>query len=170
MYGKKGKLAGHYKHGLTHNNKCMDCSKKIRLGFKRCHSCASKHNWQISKKLRNRDFNLDKNPNWNGGSSFEPYPLEFNDKLKLKIRNRVNHQCQNCGMTEEEHIIVYGQFLHVHHIDYNKKNCKENNLITTCNPCNTRANFNRDYWQKYFKEKINVCSISQNSVNRCDLC
>lgn len=39
---------------------------------------------------------------------------------------------------------------HVHHIDDNKQNCKKNNLITTCNQCNIKANFNRDYWYAYF--------------------
>ena len=53
-------------------------------------------------------------------------------------------------MTEEEHIITYGKVLDVHHIDYNKENCKENNLITLCKQCNLRANKNRDYWYGYF--------------------
>ncbi len=57
-------------------------------------------------------------------------------------------------MTEEEHIIVYGKNLEVHHIDYNKQNNNINNLITLCHPCNVRANFNRNYWQEYYKKKV----------------
>jgi len=94
------------------------------------------------------------NPNWQGGKSFEDYPPEFNDTLKLKIRKRDNYECQNCGMTEEEHIIVYGSVLAVHHIDYNKQNCNEDNLIAVCNGCNARANFNRKIWQNFYKEKV----------------
>ena len=56
-------------------------------------------------------------------------------------------------MTEEEHIIVLGEALTVHHIDYDKENCKENNLITLCKQCNSRVNFNRKYWTNYFKSK-----------------
>jgi len=80
------------------------------------------------------------------------YPGKFDNELKEKIRKRDNYTCQLCGMTEEEHLIVYGQILTVHHIDYDKKNCKEDNLITTCRPCNSRVNFNRKYWEKHFKE------------------
>ena len=57
-------------------------------------------------------------------------------------------------MTEEEHLIVIGKNLSVHHIDYNKKNCKEANLITVCQQCNIRANSNRAYWQDFYASKI----------------
>ena len=82
------------------------------------------------------------------------YPLEFSEELKDKIRQRDNCQCQNCDMIEEEHIIVYGRVLDVHHIDYNKKNLKFDNLISLCQSCHMRTNFNRKYWQEYYKEKI----------------
>lgn len=36
---------------------------------------------------------------------------------------------------------------------YIKQNCKEENLITVCNACNSRVNNNREYWYKYYKEK-----------------
>lgn len=39
----------------------------------------------------------------------------------------------------------------VHHIDYNKKNCKPYNLITLCNSCNSRANNNRKQHEKFYK-------------------
>jgi len=94
------------------------------------------------------------NQNWNGGSSFEPYSLDWTEELRESIRQRDNYKCQNCGMTQEEHLIVIGRVLHVHHIDYNKQNCKEVNLITTCLSCNTRANFNRTYWQEFYTNKI----------------
>ncbi|KKM18630.1 hypothetical protein LCGC14_1663750 [marine sediment metagenome] len=92
--------------------------------------------------------------NYKGGLSKFPYPLEFNDKLKEQIRKRDNYECQCCNITEEEHLIVYGQVLSIHHIDYDKLNCKEENLIALCNQCNLRANYNRDYWKKYYKNKI----------------
>ena len=66
----------------------------------------------------------------------------------MKIRQRDDYKCQNCGMTEKEHIIVLGEVLTIHYIDYNKKNCKEDNLISLCRQCNSRANFNRKEWIK----------------------
>jgi hypothetical protein len=95
----------------------------------------------------------EKAPSWIDGRSYEPYPLEFR-LIREQIRKRDNYTCQNCSMTEEEHLIVIGNVLEVHHIDYNKKNCVENNLITLCKQCNLRANKNRDYWQKLYKTKL----------------
>jgi len=154
MYGRKGKLHPNWKGGVKNNN-CLDCNKKIKKGYKRCHSCACKNIWNTSKKMNNRNFIGKNNPNYKGGLSNFPYPIEFNEQLKEKIRKRDNYTCQNCNMTEEEHIIVSGIKLIVHHIDYNKKNCKEDNLISLCNWCNVRANYNRDYWKDYYKEKVN---------------
>lgn len=91
--------------------------------------------------------------NWKGGISYLPYSPMFNKQLKERIRERDSYICQNCSMSEEEHLIVYGQVLHVHHIDYNKENCSEKNLITSCNPCNVRFNYNRPYWQELLRSK-----------------
>lgn len=95
-----------------------------------------------------------KSPRWIDGRSYFPYPQVFNKHLKDKIRQRDNYTCQNCLMTEDEHWIVFGTNLHTHHIDYCKENCQETNLIALCNGCNTRANYNRDYWQSFFQNKI----------------
>ena len=83
------------------------------------------------------------------------YPEEFYE-IREYIRKRDNYQCKKCGITEEEHLIVYGKELSVHHINYNKKNCNKHNLITLCNECNLRVNYNRKYWTKHFQSKIGV--------------
>jgi len=36
------------------------------------------------------------------------------------------------------------------HIDYNKKNCNPDNLITLCHSCHSKTNHNRNYWVKKF--------------------
>jgi len=74
--------------------------------------------------------------------------------LKLTIRERDNYICQNCDMTEEEHIIVLGSALEVHHIDYDKTNNKKDNLITLCKSCNIRANYNRSHWLAIYQQKM----------------
>ena len=88
--------------------------------------------------------------NWLGGISFEPYGLEFNNKLKEKIRKRDNYTCQECGKKQKE----LGYKLHIHHIDYNKKNNQEKNLISLCRQCHLKTNFNRKDWTKYFRKKM----------------
>lgn len=82
------------------------------------------------------------------------YPIEWNEKLRNKIRERDNYTCKNCGMGQEENIVIYGRDLEVHHIDYNKENTNEDNLITLCLHCHRRTNYNRDYWINFFKIKI----------------
>lgn len=85
-------------------------------------------------------------PHWLGGLSFEPYSFEFNSQLKKKIRERDNWKCQICYLAGK----------YVHHIDYNKKNNSENNLITLCNSCHGLTNGNRNVWKltlsKYMRD------------------
>lgn len=84
------------------------------------------------------------NPSWSGGVSNDPYPFEFDEALKEFIRNRDGYACQFCGETGEGS----GKKLPVHHIDYDKSNLDLSNLITLCNSCNSRANFNRGFWKE----------------------
>ena len=53
-------------------------------------------------------------------------------------------------ITEDEHKEKYNTRLHVHHINYNKFDNNEYNLITTCCKCNIRANAERNYWFAYY--------------------
>ncbi len=99
---------------------------------------------KISEKNKGR-LSKEKNPNWKGGISFEPYSINWTKTLKRSIRERDHYTCQVC----EKEPAVY-----CHHIDYNKLNCNPNNLITLCHSCHSKTNFNRDYWIKYFYEKI----------------
>lgn len=136
--------------------KCISCNKQLtNYNTKRCNKCRGfSQRGRKNPNYGNHKLALSNHPNWKGGKSFEPYTLEWTSFLKNKIKKRDNYQCQNCSMTEEEHLIVYGRRLSIHHIDYDKMNCKEDNLITTCQPCNVRANYNRDYWQEYYKNLI----------------
>ena len=84
--------------------------------------------------------------NWQGGKSFEPYGLEFNEDLKEVIRNRDRRKCQLCEKTELEN----KEKLSVHHIDYDKQNNNPNNLISLCRKCHTKTSFSRKYWIKHF--------------------
>lgn len=83
----------------------------------------------------------EKNPSWLGGISYGEYGLEFNEELKTKIRKRDSFVCYICKNRGYD----------VHHIDYNKTNNLEENLITLCKSCHGKTNFNRDNWIEFFK-------------------
>lgn len=107
----------------------------------------NKNHTKESRQSMSKNRMGEKNGRWNNGSSYEPYTPEFNKQLKELIRNRDNNICQLCGT------IKNGRNLDVHHIDYNKKNCLPNNLITLCRACNAKVNTNRKQWIKFFKNK-----------------
>ncbi len=114
--------------------------RKKRLGYLVSPEAREK----ISETLRGENA-----PNWQGGKSFEPYSIKFNGALKRKIRKRDNYTCQECGWTQEQ----IGQKLDIHHIDYDKKNNKPENLISLCRSCHTQTNFSREDWTEYFLNK-----------------
>lgn len=90
---------------------------------------------------------------WKGGISFSPYPVGFDRELKEKIRRRDGFQCMLCYVTEEESIKLWHRLLSVHHIDYNKNNINETNLITLCHICNVRVNKDREVWEQLFNSE-----------------
>jgi len=160
----KGERSYNFQHGKRCKdfiNHCKDCNKIIGQQHERCHSCDSQgeRNGMFGKEHSEKSKSKMSKKAGGTGIPYETAKYNksiFTQELKQFIRQRDNYECQNCGMTEEEHLIVVGRTLHIHHIDYDKENCKEDNLITTCLSCNTRANYNRNYWQEFYKEKIKV--------------
>jgi 5-methylcytosine-specific restriction endonuclease McrA len=89
-----------------------------------------------------------RHPQWLGGISREPYAFVWTKDLKAYIMERDGYECKNRTCHNDS------SKLSVHHIDYDKKNCDHDNLITLCNSCNARANFNREMWEKYYHSLI----------------
>lgn len=101
---------------------------------------------------------LDKNPMWRGGLSYEPYPLAWNKELREKIRKLHNYKCFKCENEEQSKDKRTGNTrkIPVHHINYDKKDLSESNLIPLCTKCHSEVNHDREYWFAYFcykKEK-----------------
>jgi len=98
---------------------------------------------------------LEHSPQWLGGKSFEDYGLEFNKELKREIIKRDKGICQICNCPGGKKRMC------VHHIDYNKKNNLDSNLILLCERCHGMTNYNRDKWIIFFtKNKEGVTKFS----------
>ena len=138
----RGKNSSNWRGG---NNKCLNCKKVLcnRI-VKRCQQCYGSYVKKLGLKKG------ENNPSWGGGKSFINYPQEFNKELKEYIRNRDYYICKGCLKNEYQELYDFNIRITVHHIDYNKQNCHTLNLITTCGSCNSKANFNKEYWEKYF--------------------
>lgn len=143
------------------NKKHKFCSKKCygkwrtKRAEKACKQCGKiyvrqrKSGLYCSNKCQWDSIKGEGHPNWLGGKSFEPYSIDWNETLKKAIRERDSYTCQLCGRpqdTKKQHA--------VHHIDYNKKNCNPENLITLCCSCHIRTNKNRKEWENYFLEAV----------------
>jgi len=122
-------------------------------------SQATKRNWEAG--IYNNIFQTEKyrikrqkqsigenNANWRGGISFKPYPPEFNELLKARIRKRDKYLCALCGIKENR------THHSVHHIDYNKKNNAHGNLIALCVKCHGKTHYRRKFWTSVLTHTI----------------
>lgn len=81
-------------------------------------------------------------PGWMGGLDDDPYPIEWNEPLRRRIRQRDGNRCVLCGRTEDD----VGRQLSVHHIDYDKNNTAWGNLVSLCTEHHIMTNANRTWW------------------------
>lgn len=85
---------------------------------------------------------------WGFGNR-KDYRSNWTKTLKLAIRQRDKFECKMCGKKEED------RALHVHHIDYDKKNPDPSNLITLCNSCHSKTNLTkRDHWAEKLRKVV----------------
>ena len=136
--------------GLTPWNKGL--TKETNLILKQSGDKISTHH----KRWMNNPFRLmikEKNPQWQGGKSYELYPAWYwKIRQNILARDRV---CQICLSPEK---------LCVHHIDYDKQNKSSLNLITLCRKCHNRTNTNRGYWKNYFSHTKMLSNRVENSI------
>ena len=92
-----------------------------------------------------------KNPNWNGGTSYEPHDINFNMKFKNLIRKRDNQVCMVCGSHREK----LKNALSIHHINYDKLLSIPQNCVSLCISCHVKTNKNRKQWISFFHSLLN---------------
>jgi hypothetical protein len=131
---------------------CAECSKKFAVpkAWQHRHRCCS---IPCRDKQHGKRFSGSKNPNWCGGLSRLPYPWDFTKVTSKSVISRDGGKCQNPSCRRIDRRMT------AHHINYKKLDCRPINLICLCSSCNSRANFGRERWQKFYEQIMqNKCA------------
>ena len=144
MKSNPGSFEKGHKLSIESRKKLSETNKKQFLNGRKVTNKGQKLSKEHIQKIRKAHTGKigEKASAWQGGKSFEPYSVDWNETLKRSIRERDHYICQLC--------FQYGNA--VHHIDYNKQNCDPRNLITLCIKCNFKVNGRRNYWTNYFNK------------------
>lgn len=114
-----------------------------------------RHTKKSRQKMHQTHIGLqagENNPNWKHGKSLEPYSHKFSSVAKSNVRTRDNKTCQWCGRSQVENLKLFNKKLCVHHINYDKENCEDENLISLCCQCHGQTTTRRNEWEQIFKE------------------
>lgn len=140
---------------------CDQCGKSIFIAPYRIKQ--SKHSF-CCQKCRGIWLGINKSgensSGWRGGISDKGYCVLWRDKeFKEYIFERDRYECQNpMCLKKSDHLVR-------HHIDYDKKNCNPDNIITVCNSCNSAANANRDWHKGYYQAIMSKRFNSERRIN-----
>ena len=169
MKGKRHSKESKHKMSLKHTGKIVSKKTRDKISFKlkgkakppgfgEKISIANKgrvFNKETIKKMSGPRTSMrgENHPLWKGGSSKLPYCPNWTKEYKEEIKKRDGYLCLNpcCYRTTNKLVI--------HHIDYTKTLCGPDNLITICNSCNSRANYDRtwhtEWYRTILKKKFN---------------
>lgn len=157
--GRKMSMEQKLKVSEFHKGKILSFETKKKMSLaKKGRLFTEEHKKKLSAWIRPKEMRLkisksrkgkckgNKNSSWLGGISFEPYGIDFNDKVKELVRRRDNYTCRLCGIKQVK------PKLDIHHIEYNKRNNDLDKLISLCRSCHTKTNHNREKWIKFFND------------------
>jgi len=105
------------------------------------HYCCSR---ECSYKRRSQNTKGEQNPSWSGGLSRFPYPWNFRE-ISNNVIKRDGFKCQNPYCSGNDLRMT------AHHINYDKQDCRLENLICVCSSCNSKANFGRHVWMDFYQ-------------------
>lgn len=76
------------------------------------------------------------------------YAKSFRGRLRKKIKERDNYTCQWCGLVSDFELHnTLEVVMDVHHIDYDRWNSNERNLITMCHSCHSKTHVGIAAWK-----------------------
>ena len=103
-------------------------------------------------KIEQGTHRLEKNNKWKGGISYEDYDFAFSERFKEAIKLRDN-RCLLCNLSIINARLL-DKMMHVHHIDYNKKNTTKENCCTLCHNCHSSVQINKKQWTLFFRSLL----------------
>ncbi len=121
---------------------CTGCGEEFKGRAELCGKCYAKKYRRENKeqvkeyaKMR-RVRDKDKIREWQSGHRNK---MLFGGK-RYSVLERDNFECQMCGMSQRQHIILYNRELLVHHVDFNGRgsdnpNNDMDNLLIVCGGC-----------------------------------
>lgn len=163
LCGKKCQSAYLSQIRVGENNPFWKGSKKFIL--QRCKECNAEFSYEKGGNHREKQFcshecwnkfQLGKNKALDGPTFYEKIYSQDFIKIKPIIKERDNFRCCLCGLSQNDKIK-----LHIHHIDYDKNNNTEDNLITLCQTCHMLTNFERTFWENVFSSLLSGSKIVQ---------
>jgi endogenous inhibitor of DNA gyrase (YacG/DUF329 family) len=89
---------------------------------------------ECDHKDRRERYKGEDNPNWDGGGS--PYYGPSWSRYRQEAIERDGGECYFCGLSRSAHKILYGDDIHVHHVN-KKRNGGSNELYNTITLCRT---------------------------------
>jgi hypothetical protein len=132
-------------YGVDHYSKTIkgrqELSDKLR-GIPKSDNTKQK----IREKALIRFIDPTKHPSWQGGISFEPYCIQWTDR---EYKNYLLYERDGKCFGPE----CNGKHIHkllLHHINYDKKDCRPSNLIGVCVSCNSKANKDREWHEAWY--------------------
>jgi len=143
---------------IGEKNKISLKGKKLsESSIKKRYETRLKRGWyknrnETLKRIRGQNSKL-----WLGGERRKDYGTEFNNELKREIIKRDKNICQICGLLLDGNI-------HIHHVDYDKKNNIIGNMLSLCNSCHSKTNYNRRYWFELLANFISQKNSKYNEV------
>jgi hypothetical protein len=156
--GKRGLYvdARHLKtrHNLTKEQYLLQFPNAYLISNKKAEAQSRPDNKSASGKKRTVESIIklslskmgEKNPAWNGGKAREIYCCFWHDvEYKDYIKSLDNYTCQYPSCRKKDDLCI-------HHINYNKKDCTPENLITLCREDNSKVNADRESWKKFFRQ------------------
>lgn len=164
---KKKPFTEAHKKKISEANKGKHLSEKTRKKMSAVHKGVKKkpftefHKKNLSLSHKGQiPWNTDWDFYYKNGCfrSQYPYGPEWTSKLKKQIAERDDYTCQLCN----EILPDKGD---THHIDYDKDNNSEYNLIFLCGHCHSKTNTNRAFWTQYFKDLQDSRGFGEGQYN-----